>query len=66
MLVGLLVGWVVGVVFSVLFFQLVAAAQADRLSERLFGELEWGVGESEGAGLGGGGELDEGGGREVG
>ncbi len=66
MLVGVLIGWVVGVVFAVLFFQLVAAAQADRLSERLFGELEWGVGESEGAGLGGGGESDEGGGRKVG
>ena len=66
MVVGLLIGWAAGVVFSVLFFQLVAAAQADRLRERLSGELEWGVGESEGAGLGGGGESDEGGGRKVG
>jgi hypothetical protein len=59
MLVGLLVGWVVGVVFAVLFFQLVAAGQADRLSERLFGEMESGLGASEDAGLGGGGESRE-------
>lgn len=66
MVVGLLIGWVVGVVSSVLFFQLVAAAQADRLAERLFAEREAGLGASKVTKLGGGGESEEVGGRKVG
>jgi hypothetical protein len=59
MVVGMLFGWVLGVVVSVLFFQLVAAAQADRLSERLFGERRRGLGASEVTESGGGGKGRE-------